>query len=411
MPQFSQTKQVPVRRYGVWVDQVSPVFLSHRFDEVSYETATGVWKETNKTSFRTADYAFKLRSKSLLPGHEYLWYSEEKSGGFTYIHRLNEQGIPGSVTTYVRQVPGYMLPSLGVRSTIDFSDVNLKFLKKLKGNTWQAGVAWAEAHKTSDLVYTTATRLAHVVSSLRRGRFGDACHTLGIVPSGRFIKRFNKSYGRDPRHAAANFWLELQYGWKPLLMDVRSAAETLAQALNRPEDRLISISTSVSRSGSDSIRNYQYEIFPDRRGRLSLDFKQTYRVVATFQPDSAIQALQSAELLNPATIVWELVPYSFVVDWFIPIGDTLSVLDADVGKTLIRGSQSVRVQEFSSLTNTFSDFSNIGQTGQVSWTTSYKKRETLAGFPAVPFPSFKPNLGLNRMFSGLALLSNQVRHL
>jgi hypothetical protein len=28
-------------------------------------------------------------------------------------------------------------------------------------------------------------------------------------------------------------------------------------------------------------------------------------------------------------VVWDMIPYSFIVDWFIPVGDILSTLDAD----------------------------------------------------------------------------------
>jgi hypothetical protein len=33
-------------------------------------------------------------------------------------------------------------------------------------------------------------------------------------------------------------------------------------------------------------------------------------------------------MLDPASVVWEIVPYSFVVDWFVPFGTYLSNLNA-----------------------------------------------------------------------------------
>jgi hypothetical protein len=32
-------------------------------------------------------------------------------------------------------------------------------------------------------------------------------------------------------------------------------------------------------------------------------------------------------LLDPATVLWEIIPYSFVVDWFLPIGSYLDNLN------------------------------------------------------------------------------------
>jgi len=43
-------------------------------------------------------------------------------------------------------------------------------------------------------------------------------------------------------------------------------------------------------------------------------------------------------LANPAVIAWEVVPWSFAVDWFIPIGDVLSAASATSGLKFSRGS-------------------------------------------------------------------------
>jgi hypothetical protein len=40
-------------------------------------------------------------------------------------------------------------------------------------------------------------------------------------------------------------------------------------------------------------------------------------------------------------VAWELVPFSFVLDWFIPIGSYLSQLDASAGMEFLGGSTTV----------------------------------------------------------------------
>ncbi len=40
-------------------------------------------------------------------------------------------------------------------------------------------------------------------------------------------------------------------------------------------------------------------------------------------------------LTNPAAVAWELVPYSFVVDWFVNVGDYLNQFSEFHGVTLI----------------------------------------------------------------------------
>jgi hypothetical protein len=43
-------------------------------------------------------------------------------------------------------------------------------------------------------------------------------------------------------------------------------------------------------------------------------------------------------LTNPLAVAWELVPFSFVVDWALPIGSFLNQIDASVGWTFVTAS-------------------------------------------------------------------------
>jgi hypothetical protein len=56
--------------------------------------------------------------------------------------------------------------------------------------------------------------------------------------------------------------------------------------------------------------------------------------------DATLAEFSSLGLINPLEIVWELLPYSFVVDWFLPIGNWLSSMTADAGFTFQGGSLS-----------------------------------------------------------------------
>jgi hypothetical protein len=53
--------------------------------------------------------------------------------------------------------------------------------------------------------------------------------------------------------------------------------------------------------------------------------------------------LNQLGLLNPLSFAWEITPWSFVVDWLIPIGPVLSALTAPVGLNFISGSTATRM--------------------------------------------------------------------
>jgi hypothetical protein len=41
------------------------------------------------------------------------------------------------------------------------------------------------------------------------------------------------------------------------------------------------------------------------------------------------RALENYGLTPDFYVIWDMIPYSFIVDWFIPVGDLLSVVDAE----------------------------------------------------------------------------------
>lgn len=70
-------------------------------------------------------------------------------------------------------------------------------------------------------------------------------------------------------------------------------------------------------------------------------FQETYKTALWFDVD-APQLKRAAQLglTNPTEILWELAPFSFVLDWILPIGDWLKSLDSGFGVTFKGGTNS-----------------------------------------------------------------------
>lgn len=60
-----------------------------------------------------------------------------------------------------------------------------------------------------------------------------------------------------------------------------------------------------------------------------------------------MQMLSRIGLTNPAVLAWDVIPWSFVVNWVIPIGDWLESIDSTVGLDYLGGtySRGVRLQD------------------------------------------------------------------
>lgn len=120
-----------------------------------------------------------------------------------------------------------------------------------------------------------------------------------------------KRYGRA--------WLEGRYQWRTLMFDIAD----FNQALNHFDEsrtrfservgttfREIEMSTAVFNGQGAATGYFQYNDTYEIGVRGS--------VVADFRPQRFS--------FNPVVTAWELVPYSFVLDWFLSVGDAIEAL-------------------------------------------------------------------------------------
>lgn len=216
-------------------------------------------------------------------------------------------------------------------------------LKKLKDMEVNLAVALAEASKAAAMVTSTATDLAKCISHIRKGQFALAAADLRL-PSSAFARPWRKP--RTDREVARR-WLEVQYGWLPLLADVYGVTRDIQKGfLREPRVSVTHASSEVSTS-EEEIPNKG--IYVERRRTVTTNRVKVHLdyVLGT----AALQQLSQKGLTNPAVVAWELVPYSFVVDWFVPIGEYLETLDSALGVTFKGGTvtRSVVVERTSSL--------------------------------------------------------------
>lgn len=268
--------------------------------------------------------------------------------------------------------------------------------QKLKSTDINLGVAFGERKQTASLLGDTATRLGRSVRALRRGQTRNAMNELGI-----------SSRRREPRGSnVPQKWLELQYGWKPLLSDVYGAAAALEK---RPKGDW-RVTAKVTRSEKST---YAARLDPVQNGNFDAyqcDARMEKSVFARLDAlpqNEAIISLVSLGVTNPLSIGWELVPWSFVVDWALPIGDWLDSLDAMLGYSYATYSSSLFVKARwvdNGLTGGGATW-RIQNNFTGSKTLTYLSREASASVPLPSVPRFKDPRSLGHMANGLALLS------
>jgi hypothetical protein len=263
---------------------------------------------------------------------------------------------------------------------------------KLKGTDINLGVAFGERKQTASLLGDTASRLARTVHALRRGETRNAMRHLGI-----------SAQRRQPRGSNwTSNWLQLQYGWKPLLSDVYGAADALSK---RPKG-----DWRVTAKATRSQTTTGFQQWNDAGAgtcRAKATISAMTRIDALPQNEALI-SLASLGITNPLSIGWELVPYSFVVDWMYPVGDWLESLDALLGYTSAYASTSVlykgewsgrgrymRTSPSSYIDNNYVESKRVVKLDRVA----------SSGVPLPTLPRFKDPRSLGHMANGLALLS------
>lgn len=266
---------------------------------------------------------------------------------------------------------------------------------KVKNTDINLGVAFAERKATARLLGDTAFNIGKSFMDLRRGRIRSAMNRLGI-----------SSKAREPRGGnVPRKWLELQYGWKPLLSDVYGACEALSKR-DRADWRVTAKATA--RSSSTRVVNFGGGNWGFCRVKVeNLAF---VRIDALPSNENLI-SLASLGVTNPLLIGWELVPFSFVVDWAFPVGNWLESLDALLGYGLSYTSNTLFSKAY------WEHIGTSGQDGSYIYDNSYAgfkravrlNRVASNNVPLPRFPRIKDPASLGHMANGLALLASSFR--
>jgi len=185
-----------------------------------------------------------------------------------------------------------------------------KFYDKLGNQQVHLANMIAERAQTISLFTSSVKRLSEILSGKKR----LANTVLRYVSSPKLI---------------ANDILAFKFGIEPLIKDIEASARYLAQKINEEDEIVITVRTNTKRQINKSVPN----------GTLSGTVEISY-VVKYIVDNQFARTLQQFGLVNSAEIAWEMMPWSFVIDWFVPIGRYIQQLSADVGISFKTGTLS-----------------------------------------------------------------------
>lgn len=332
------------------------------------------------SSVRFHDEYHQIQSRALTDGHLNATY----------------QGNNPALAIY-----GSALGSYPVFTANDQIKLVNQLSERIKGSDFDLSVFLGEGHQTLRLIGDTAILLARSYSLLKKGDVVAAARTLGHSV---------KSVNVTKRATVGSLWLQMIYGWMPLLQDMKAGAEQFAH-LTDPSipfgNRLV-----VKRLVDFDRELFRENLAGKNSDAFSTTVNQTSRQIIAYLTERP-GIWQMSGILDPENVAWELTPASFIVDMFIPFGDYLrarSLATSLVG-TFVTTTRSIKhLDGFSGVSNAAGNYRWVPD-GLASKRLDTSLVRTVSSSLSVPMPTVKPlskALSVVHCSNALALLAVSV---
>lgn len=328
------------------------------------------------------------------------------TGKYRYEGFMGYQHPAISTSSLIGQnVAAHCAPGVSPVSLAKATELDAPALSRLYENAKDQRVniaqVFAERAQTVRLLADSAVRLAGVIGKIKRGDLSGAVKTA--------LPKNAKELSSD--------WLAYQYGVKPLLSDI----EGLISELNRGgvfrTDVIGSRHEKVSSNGAGYTGdNGTYTIGPYCSWSTKLEAEVTVKYKLKSEVNSnGLKLMSSIGIANPAALAWELVPWSFVIDWFIPIGDYLNTIDSLVGYKPLHIHKTVFVKETIRGKKSYTGYDSNFRLNWTSDESEYEvkrvwcKRSILTQMPEVAAPRLSNPLSTTHLANAIALLVLNIK--
>lgn len=219
-----------------------------------------------------------------------------------------------------------------------YNEAYSKFKSRL-GEAASLAVTLAERKQAMQMITSRLTQLVRFTRAVKSFRFLDAANILGVRSHPEFKRKYNAERGfKKTVTSFSNNYLEFHFGWAPLVGDIGKAIATLD--LGIPPLRISGkgkryLNTRYTEpSGNPFYPNeesvYEYKHFVHWTLRTQISVSNENHLLSS--------RLGFNDLIG---VAWELVPFSFVVDWFANVSQYLAAFTDFHGLTLINPNRTM----------------------------------------------------------------------
>jgi len=281
-----------------------------------------------------------------------------------------------------------------------------KFYKKVNEarNQFSGTIFLGELRETLHMLRRPAAGLTDLI----KGYLGD-------------VRKRKRSHPKTWTKAIGDLWLENAFGWQPLINDIKDAAKAIERLNEKRESKIISAGGFDAKDSTSSLPTRDKgatEYFVGNTGDSGMWFycnanwyeRCIVRYKGRLDAQVRTQGWDNWDLFGFRTedfipAAWELLPWSFLADYFSNIGDCLSsicvstqglkyVNRTEIKTTYYSGKLSA-IGPTGNNMNWGSNFTFVSMTGSPGGFNLTRRTIVRAANSGISYPTLQFNAGLN----------------
>lgn len=242
-------------------------------------------------------------------------YSSERKGlidSFPMTHFYAADGKSYLLDPQMREAKYWYSANSSIGSPPALSSIYSELDREWKNTDLNIGMYFSpEGRESIEMIGSSVLRIGTAAGRLKKGDLTGFFRNLKEVPrSDR--RRVQRKYDQGDLSGA---FLSAHLGWEPLLKDAYSASE----GLGKPKQEATRIKAAKGFTGS-----YNYATALPKGCKYVGKSFGVHTIILTVAREATWS--ERFGLANPFLIAWELVPLSFVADYFLPISDVITAL-------------------------------------------------------------------------------------
>lgn len=159
-------------------------------------------------------------------------------------------------------------------------------------------------------------------------------------------RRVTRSRRKSLRQFIADNWLKYRYGFTPLVLSSQELLELAFGEKKAP--RLTARSSSSGESEASDVSDTVGASF-DVTSTIQASNSFSVRAGVLYEHEFSVVQDSGLSLRELPSVAWELIPFSFVADWFVNVGDLIQAVTPKAGLNVLASWHTIQKEKISTL--------------------------------------------------------------